>query len=261
MHQWGVYLVVSTEADGEFLIWEGLEAFYSLMPRSELISNEPRVCVGVSEFPCSQPSGSTINTWILPPLCGPQQEYDHKKDVQNFNFNSFSIFLIFTLPRFAVSMVLPLALFWTFLSSVVYFSQLYASLQFFLNCEILMESKWHQWCVAEKWFSPASRSLLAIFLIIFPHIRVSVMPPCFIYDRLWACFWHLTSVFLWRFFCFPGFIFSCMHTGVETAYPRKKNCPDVMPVCRCLMSLSACAPDFKSYFCCLQSSYRTNKSQ
>lgn len=198
---------------------------------------------------------------ILPPLCGPQQEYDHKKDVRYFNSNSFSNCLIFALPRLGASVVLPLTLFWTFLRPVVYFSQLYASLQFFLNCEILMESKWHQQCVAEKWFSPAFQSLLAVFLIIFPpHSRLRNASMLYL--------WSLVGLFLASHLCisltvllFPWIYFFLYAHRYGNGIPEEKNCPDVMPVCRCLISLSACAPSFKSYFCCLQSSYRTNKSK
>lgn len=199
---------------------------------------------------------------ILPPLCGPQQEYDHKKDVRYFNLTTVLASSSSSHSHASV----PL---WFCLSHS--FGLFWARLCISVSCTPPCSSFWtvkYWWRVndisgvLQRNDSAQPPGLSWLFFSLFsPHTHVSVMPPCFIYDRLWACFWHLTSVFLWRFFCFPGFIFSCMHTGVETAYPRKKNCPDVMPVCRCLMSLSACAPDFKSYFCCLQSSYRTNKSK
>lgn len=127
---------------------------------------------------------------------------------------------------------------------------------FFLDCEILMASKWHQRRVAADWFSPASRSLLAVFLIIFPpHTRLRNASMLYL--------WWLVGLFsgISPLYFFDGSfvsrdLFFLVCTPVWKRHTRGKK----LSLFRCYACLSvfnvplcSCAR-LRVLVCCLQSS-------
>lgn len=103
----------------------------------------------------------------------------------------------------------PLLPFFVFLSSAHFLLPIPSSLL------LWFVKYWWRVNDISRLFQPSLPVSPGCFSHYFPHHScVSVMPPCFIYDRLWAWFffWHLTFLFL------SSFLFPCLSSSLENMW-------------------------------------------